>query len=345
MTQQMISVQQPPAGDVKDVPTLMKAAVMTAPGQVEVDYFPLPVPGPGEIRVRLQGCGVCASNLPLWEGRDWFDYPQEPGAPGHEGWGVVDAVGPGVASPAPGQRVALLSYHAFATHDIAPAADVVALPQELDELPFPAEPLGCALNAFARTEIQAGQTVAIVGIGFFGALLAQLASGAGARVIAISRRPFALEIARRCGAAEALQLEEGHSVVEAVEELTDGALSPRVIEATGAQAGLDLATKLTAVRGRLIIAGYHQGARTVNMQQWNWRGLDVINAHERDPQKYRDGMADAACAVQAGRIDLAPLITHRFPLEGLPQAFALMRERPQGFLKAIVHFPESDTPE
>jgi hypothetical protein len=53
----------------------------------------------------------------------------------------------------------------------------------------------------------------------------------------------------------------------------------------------DLAGELCAERGRLVIAGYHQdGMRQVNVQLWNWRGIDVINAHERDPQAYVDGM-------------------------------------------------------
>ena len=65
--------------------------------------------------------------------------------------------------------------------------------------PFPGEPLGCAMNIFRRSGIEAGQTVAIVGIGFLGAILTRLAADAGARVIAISRRPFSLEVARAHG--------------------------------------------------------------------------------------------------------------------------------------------------
>jgi threonine dehydrogenase-like Zn-dependent dehydrogenase len=87
----------------------------------------------------------------------------------------------------------------------------------------------------------------------------------------------------------------------------------------------------------LVIAGYHQdGPRQVNMQLWNWRGLDVINAHERDPQRYADGLHAAIAAVATGRIDPSPLYTHRFALKELPQAFELMRSRPDGFLKAVV---------
>src|SRR5690606_12707045 len=90
------------------------AAVVTAPGTVTLAQTELIEPGPLQVRVRLDGCGVCGSNLPVWEGRDWFTYPLEPGAPGHEGWGVVDAVGDGVDTVRVGDRVAALSYHAYA---------------------------------------------------------------------------------------------------------------------------------------------------------------------------------------------------------------------------------------
>ena len=89
--------------------------------------------------------------------------------------------------------------------------------------------------------------------------------------------------------------------------------------------------------GRLVIAGYHQdGPRQVNMQLWNWRGLDVINAHERDPRIYLAGMQSAVEAVRAGRLDPAPLYSHRFPLSRLDEALTLSEERPDGFMKALV---------
>lgn len=55
--------------------------------------IPAPEAGPGQVRVRLEGAGICASELPVWEGREWFHYPRQPGMPGHEGWGSIDAVG------------------------------------------------------------------------------------------------------------------------------------------------------------------------------------------------------------------------------------------------------------
>jgi threonine dehydrogenase-like Zn-dependent dehydrogenase len=72
------------------------------------------------------------------------------------------------------------------------------------------------------------------------------------------------------------------------------------------------------------------------MQLWNWRGLDVVNAHERDPAAYLAGIREAVAAVQDGRLDLRPLLTHQFPLERLGDALEAMRTRPDGFLKALV---------
>jgi NADPH:quinone reductase len=318
----------------------MAAAVLTGAGEMSVRRVRIPEPGAGEVCIRLEGCGVCASNLTPWAGPDWMEFPTEPGGLGHEGWGVIDAIGEGVTDLALGDRVAALSYHAYATHDVAKASAVVKLPAALASQPFPGEPLGCAMNIFQRADIRAGQTIAIVGIGFLGALLTQLASKAGARVIAISRRPFSLDLARRMGASEVIQLDDHWQIIETVKDLTDGQFCDRVIEAVGKQWPLDLAAELTRERGRLVVAGYHQdGPRQINMQLWNWRGLDVINAHERDPDVYVEGIRKAVEAVASGRLDPSPLYTHTFPLSELGAALDATRDRPDGFLKAMVTYP------
>ncbi|HEV7990596.1 MAG TPA: zinc-binding dehydrogenase [Gemmatimonadaceae bacterium] len=316
----------------------MRAAILSAPGvaSLAVDAS-LPDPGATEVRVRLEGSGVCASSLPMWEGREWFEYPQSPGTPGHEGWGVIDAVGDDVDGLVVGQRVAALSYRAFAEYDVASAQAVVPLPSSLDEREVPGEPLGCAMNILRRSAIEPGQTVAIVGIGFLGALLTQLASDAGARVIAISRRPFALDVARQFGASETITLDDHQRIIDRVKSLTGGEGCERVIEAVGLQWPLDLAAELTRERGRLVIAGFHQdGPRSVNMFLWNWRGLDVVNAHERDPLIYARGIREAVDAMARGVLDPAPLFTHRYPLDELGDAMEATRERPDGFMKALI---------
>jgi threonine dehydrogenase-like Zn-dependent dehydrogenase len=318
---------------------VMRAAVVAGPGRIRMDEVARPEPGAGQVRVRLEGCGVCASNLTPWEGPEWMTFPTEPGALGHEGWGVIDAVGAGVDGLAVGDRVAALSHKSYAEWDIADQGAVVKLPAELAGKPFPGEPLGCAMNIFRRADIQAGQTVAIVGIGFLGAILTRLATDAGARVIAISRRPFSLDVAKAYGAAELVPMDDHWKIIEQVRELTGGVFCDRVIEAVGKQWPLDLAAELTRERGKLIIAGYHQdGPRQVNVQLWNWRGLDVINAHERDAEVYAQGIRDAVAAVASGRLDPTSLYTHTFPLERLDEALNATRDRPDGFLKALVTF-------
>jgi threonine dehydrogenase-like Zn-dependent dehydrogenase len=319
--------------------TMMRAAVLAGPGEMRIDEVAVPEPGAGEVRVRLEGSGVCASNLEPWAGQEWMTYPGEPGGLGHEGWGVVDAVGTEVSGLAIGDRIASLGHHAFAGYDIAPAEAVLKLPEALAGKPFPGEPLGCAFNIFKRSDIRAGQTVAIVGIGFLGAVLTRLATDAGARVIAISRRQFSLDLATSYGAAETIVMDDHWRIIEDVKRLTGEQLCDRVIEAVGKQWPLDLAAELVGFGGKLIVAGYHQdGPRQVNMQMWNWKGIDVINAHERDPDVQRAGVQAAIDAVAAGTLDPAPLYSHAYPLEGLAEALDATRDKPDGFVKALVTY-------
>jgi NADPH:quinone reductase len=314
----------------------MRAAILAGPRRFELVDVPRPAPGPGEVLVRLAGCGVCGSSLVPWEGREWFRYPFAPGAPGHEGWGRVEALGPGVRGLAEGDRVALLSGAAFAELDVAPDDRVVRLPDVIAG-PFPGEALGCGVNVFRRSGIRAGARVALVGAGFIGLTALALAARAGARVVALSRRESALGAARAAG-AEATLATSGDRArdVEGAKALLGGGLFDVVIEAVGTQGALDLASELVAEGGRLVVAGYHQdGPRTVNMWLWNWRGIDVVNAHERDPRVQREGLVAAIGAVAEGQLDPRPLLT-RFPLERIGEAFEAMASRPDGFVKAVV---------
>ena len=315
----------------------MIAAVLDKPKSFALQHTPLPAINDEQIKIKVEGCGICASSISVWEGREWFQYPLEPGSPGHEGWGVVEATGEKISDVKAGDRVAFLSYHAYAEYDVAQKGAFVKLPEALHNKPFPGEPLGCALNIFDRSDISKKDTVAIIGIGFLGALLCQLAKKSGARVIAISRRPYSLDIAKRYGADEVLPLTSAWEVSHAVAELTGNNFCTRVIEATGKQEALDVATEIIREYGKLIIAGYHQdGLRQVNMQKWNWKGIDVINAHERDPAKYLTGMQRAVAAVVEGTIDPTFLYTHAHSLDQLSQGFELTQQRPDGFMKALV---------
>ena len=312
----------------------MRAAAISAPGEISILKTQIPEPNRNQLLVHIEGCGVCASNIPPWEGKPWFAYPMAPGALGHEAWGTVEDVGSAVRGFTQGDGVAILSNNAYADYDVCDSSSAVPLPAGLDQTAFPGEPLGCAMNIFQRSNICKEHTVAIVGVGFLGALLTQLASATGARVIALSRRGFALGIAREMGATGTARLDDA---IETVRCLTADRLCDIVIECTGKQSPLDIAGEITCERGRLVIAGYHQdGPRQINMQLWNWRGLDVINAHERNPRVYVDGIRKAIRAVEAGLLNPVPLYTHSFPLERLGDAFNMVAQRPEGFMKALI---------
>nr|WP_294929133.1 zinc-binding dehydrogenase [uncultured Flavobacterium sp.] len=315
----------------------MKAAVITAPGQIKIKKIDKPKPKKNEVLIKMEGSGVCASNIPVWEGRDWFSYPVAAGNPGHEGWGIIEALGSDVTDFSKGDRVAFLSYKAYAEFDIAKAEDLVLLPSFLNEKPFPGEALGCALNIFNRSDIKEGQTVAVVGAGFLGLLLIQLAKSAGAKVIAVSQRDFSLEGALNAGADHVVKMDDHYKIIEKVKGLTDENFCERVIEATGKEWPLNLAIELTAERGKLIVAGFHQdGMRQVNMQLLNWRGIDMINAHERDSRQYIKGMQEAVKAIELGKMDPFPLFTHTFSLDKTDEALKMLCDRPDSFIKALI---------
>lgn len=306
----------------------MKAAVLQGNGRSSLETRDVAEPGPGEVLVQLEGCGVCASTLPAWQGRSWFAYPLEAGSPGHEPWGRVVACGAGVTGFAPGDRVTGLSYRAYAEYDLALADELLKLPPQLDDRPFPGEALACGMNVFDRAAIPADMPVAVVGAGFIGGMVIQNAAAAGVSVTAFSQREWSRNRAREQGAVAA----------HPVEAAGDGEHTwPCVVECTGTQAGLDAASKLVGIRGRLVVAGYHQeGLRSVDMQEWNWKGIDVINAHERESSRYVGGMRAALEAIVEKRIDPWPLFTHRLPLADIDRAFELMEQRPDGFTKAVL---------
>jgi threonine dehydrogenase-like Zn-dependent dehydrogenase len=271
----------------------MTAGVVDAPCSARRAAARRPEPAPGQVLVRVEGCGVCGSSLPVWEGRPWFDYPLAPGAPGHEVWGRLED----------GTRVAALCSNGFAEWDVADAETVVELPAELDGKPFPGEALACAVNVAERARVGPRDRVAVVGMGFLGTCVARILGG-----VTEVRRDTAV----------------------------DGEFEV-VIEAAGTQESLDTASRLVAAGGKLVIAGFHQdGPRTVDVQSWNWRGLDVVNAHERDAQVVVRGLRRAVDLAAAGVLDVDELVTHVLPLERLDDAFELARTRPPGFLKAVV---------
>lgn len=317
--------------------TRQRAAVLMRPMRTQILEVSVPVPDENQVRVRLQGCGICPANLPVWEGRPWFNYPLEPGAPGHEGWGIVDAVGSAVRDLEVGQRVALMSSRAYAEYDVTTRNCVVPLPEELDDEPFPGEPFGSAINIFEHSDIREGNSVAIVGAGFLGLLLTQLAADAGAHPVVLSHRSFALELAMSMDAEETLVTTDDGRDAQRALRITNGIGFDRVIELAGTRSALDLASAICAEQARLVIRDHPPSdMRHANTVLWTCRGLDVVHAPGRSRDRFVSDVEKAIQAALEGRLDPFPLLTHTVVLNCLDRGFMLMRERPDGFVKALL---------
>ena len=314
------------------------SAVVIAPGEIKFEQRPIPKPGPKEVLVKMQGCGLCASNIPLWEGREWFSYPRSAGEPGHEGWGIVMDKGERISQYKLGDRVALLYGKAFAEYVVVNQEVLIKLPVELDDMPFPGEALGCIMNILDRSHIVAGETVAVLGLGFIGMGLVQMLANHGVNIIAVSRREEALHqvedlVRHQIKSVGKMQ------VISEINEITDGRGCERIIECTGHQIGLDIGTDSIAEYGKLIIAGYHQdGLRKVDMQKWNWKAIDIINAHERNPIRYREGIEAAIEASRSGLLQPEKLLTHSYPFDKLAEAMDNLAAGNPDMVKSYILF-------
>ena len=312
-----------------------RRGVLTAPRTFQLQSAALPTPEPGELLVRVRACGICGSDTPVWQGFPWAQYPYAPGAPGHEicGWVVAGSA----AGCAPGQYVTGLATGGYASHVLMQAAETVPVPAALADQLVIGEPLGCAVNVVERAGIGPQSRVVVLGLGFMGSLILQLARLQGPQaLIAVARHESSRPLAAAAGADTFIALESQEPVGAVWEQLGDSMASV-VIECTGKQETLDIATNLAGTRGRLVIAGYHaDGQRTVNMQLWNWKGLDVINAHERDPQVYLAGIRQALALWEAGAIAPDRLITHTVALDAINDGFALALDRAPGVVKVAV---------
>jgi threonine dehydrogenase-like Zn-dependent dehydrogenase len=247
-----------------------------------------------------------------------------PGAPGHECWGEIVELGPGVSGMRVGDCATGLMWNGFAELGVARAENLLLVS---GPGPLLGEPLACAMNVVRRAAPAAGDRIAIVGFGYLAALIVQLLPRHVAGWIAVSRREDSRALAMQLGAEAALDFSEIPS--------TAWDSFPMVIECAGVQQTLDYATWLTAYGGKLVIAGYHaDGPRTVNMQSWNWKGIDVLNAHARAPSVYMSALHGALEQLH-GR-GMRDLLTHEFALNSAADAFVTAEMRPAGYIKAVM---------
>jgi 2-desacetyl-2-hydroxyethyl bacteriochlorophyllide A dehydrogenase len=317
----------------------MKIAVLQGPRAFDLADAPVPEIGDDEVLVRVAYCGVCTSELDMWEGAAGNTI--FPRLPGHEVSGVVERVGAQVSRFMPGDRVGVwvtgrgfAEYVAVKAEYCLPAGDV---PLDLAL----AEPLACAVNAVELADISLSDDVVIIGAGFMGNLVQKLIQLQGPRhVIVADTRPDALERAKQLGATRVVNVKE-ESLVEAVKGLTDGHGADVSFEITGAQAPLLALGDVTRMSGKVVIVGYHQGERReLPLGQWNWMAFQVINAHFREEATIMRGMRIGMRLLTSGRLNLDGLVTHRLSLPEINRAFELAHEKPHGFVKSTVMIGE-----
>ena len=313
----------------------MKIAVLQAPRKFEVIDETIPEHRSDEVLLRVAACGVCTSELDQWEGRaNGITYPR---FPGHEVSGVIEHVGPQVDSFKPGDRVAAWvtsrGFAQFVTVKAEYCFPAGELPLDLAL----AEPLACSVNAVEMANLSLSDDVVIIGAGFMGNLVQKLVQLKGPRhVILADTRPDALERARKMGATRVVDV-RNESLPEVIKEMTDGLGADASFEATGAQAPLTMLGDVTRMSGKIVIVGFHQGGmRELPLAYWNWMAFQIHNAHFREISTIMRGMRIGMRLLTSGRLSLEELVTHRFPLDEVNQAFATAREKPEGFVKAIV---------
>lgn len=310
----------------------MKAAFLTRGGMVLRDR-PRPKAGRGEVVVRFAGIGVCTGDLEAWRRRE----SMEPGleAPiGHEASGTVVEVGPGVRGFARGDRVTVMGGH-YQQFEALREADLARLPDGVDLLWALGEPMACCVHACNRSGIRLGDRVAVVGCGFMGLMCMQisLAQRAG-EVVAVDPVAWRRQTARKLGAARALSPEQ------ASDEAPDWhhGCYDVVIEAAGTGPALDLCGRLVRQHGCINIVGYHQsreGLRTIDMKQWNYKALTVVNGHIRRIDEKLAAMRAGVDLLAAGRVTAKPLVT-AYPLAQAERAFQDLHAMKKGLFKAVL---------
>lgn len=309
----------------------MRYLIESAPQTVDVAEGDAPALDDGQVRVAVAHVGVCHSDTArVAAARGPF-----PERLGHEVSGLVTESRSSDIEP--GARVIAYVADGYATELVVPRNRIVPLHPDCDLVDAAlAEPLACVIGAVEMLDLARVPHVVLVGAGFMGLLTLRLLVASGHRVIVVEPREAAKERARAWGAETVLSPEDAPAA------FPDGA--PVVIEATGAAAGLALASDLTAIAGTLGILGFHQsdgGQRQIGMEGWNYRALRVLNLHHRDPEDVMTWIDRAQRLSAHGIVRPSELVDGRVTLDDMPALFA--DPRPYGAFKTVLDVAPRDS--
>ena len=312
----------------------MRLSQLVGPRRSEVVELPDPVPGADQVLVEVLACGVCTSDLSAWRDHDPASPPLRLG---HEIAGRVVAVGNQATRWSEGDLVTGLGGEGFASLSVMDAAALLPVPAGIEPAHAFGEPIAVLEEALSRSPVVAGSRVAVVGLGFMGLGLLQLAKRhAPGLILGVDPDP-----ARRARA-----LSQGADVVFAPDELpvdhvgksgpvTDVRFDV-VLEATGVTPGLATAGRLVRPFGTLNVVGYHHaGDAKMDMDLW-YKGVTVVNGFCPDRTRTIAAMAVTLDLIAQRRFSYAPLVTHRYALDQVDQAFADMEAAGPDFVKGVV---------
>jgi L-iditol 2-dehydrogenase len=347
----------------------MRAAVLFGPGDIRVTDKPVPEPGPGEALVRVAMCGTCGTDLKILQGH----FPQTPPfgefTPGHEWTGTVVALGDGADEFAPGDRVAIeahsgcgrcdnclagrytacLNYGNAAkghratgmTADGGFAEYAVHHVKALYPLPEPLTFEDAVLIMTAGTGLYgidvaggyvAGQDVVVIGPGPVGltAIQALKALGAG-RVIAVGTRSSRLEAAKRLGADHVISVRDTDAGA-AIRNLTNGEGADLVLECSGSPDVPALFPDIAKRGGKIVVVAFYPRPVTFDLSAVVRKDITIYTSRGEGGNNVKRAVALAA----AGKIRGAELVTHRFALDDIAEAFRVVAERDGDPLKVVV---------
>lgn len=312
----------------------MKIAVLRGPRRFEIEDVSIPSIGADEVLVKVSTCGVCTSELEVWERGGSSDFPLYLG---HEVSGTVVDVGEDVGEELMGDPVGVwVTSHGFAEY-VAVRADYCRSAHGMSLDLVLAEPLACAVNAVDLADVRLGDDVVLIGAGFMGNLVQKLVALRGTRhVIVADTRPDALEQATRLGATRVVDV-RAESLADVVAGVTAERGADVTFECTGTQGALGTVGDVTRMSGKIVLVGYHQGAaREIPLGHWNWMAFQIVNGHFREIATIMRGMTIGMRLLTSSTLSLESLITHRVALEDIGAAFQAAQDKPHGFVKAIV---------
>jgi L-iditol 2-dehydrogenase len=326
----------------------MRAVVLQSAGRLAPVDVPRPAPGPGELLLRLRGCGLCGSDI----AKLGDPGARVPAVLGHEVVGDVVEAGEGVRGFAVGDRV-VAAHHVpcgechycrrgsesmcrafkasnldpggFAEFVRVPAPNVRAatfrIPDHLtDEEASFVEPLACCLRAVERARVQPGDTAIVVGLGSIGCLFLQLFARAGASVIGADQDAGRNEFVARFGVTAGLPAQ----AVTLARQASDGRGADHVMITGGAAGVLPWAIDAARDGGAIhYFAGGPGDALPVALETLYHRELTLTATYSSSPAT----LARAFWLIAAGKVDVDGLVTHRLPLERLAEGVDLMRRR------------------